>query len=290
MLQNVPINVRLLAPCSRGYNYASPFAASDSIPEQIRTRLGHDLAFIMTGFVSKLDLLFHPESKLKLLSWSVGAMTLLSTYQLLHAGQLSPENEKTLNTKISEVIIFEATTGLLLGQPASAFTAKYRKDLESLDSAGMWRRSISQVTGIYHYEAKVLEDVKDGIRDETTVYPINESLADDPAFMEKITPIMDAAPLRFYQQAATPENAEGRAYTRECVKGMLGSGARVVVLSTKHCVPDCLEASAVLIEEFKAVDKDAGKEGKVELRFIEGEYNHFINVTAPKILWKSLTL
>ncbi|KAF8861248.1 hypothetical protein BDZ45DRAFT_740574 [Acephala macrosclerotiorum] len=209
---------------NRGYKYASPFAASDSAPEQIRICLGHDLASIVTGFSSKLDLLSHPKLRLKLLSWSVGAMSLLSTYQLLYSGQLSPENEETLNIKVTEIIAVEATTELLLGRPALTFTAKYHKDLER----------------IYHYEPKVLENVKNGIRDKTTVYPINESLADDPAFIEIITLMMDAAPLRFYQQAATPENAEGRAYTRECVKGLLKSGARIAVLSTKHCVPDYL--------------------------------------------------
>lgn len=171
MLQNIPPNVRLLAPCSRGYKYASPFTTSDLTPKQIRARLGHSLASTITAFISKLDFLSHPGSKLKVLSWSVGAMTLLFAHQLLHTSQLSPENEKTLNKHINEIIIFEASTGLLLGRPASAFTAKYRKDLESLDPAGMWMRSMRQVTEIYHYDLKVLEDVENGIRDEITIYP-----------------------------------------------------------------------------------------------------------------------
>lgn len=79
------------------------------------------------------------------------------------------------------------------------------------------------------------------------MYPINETLADDPEFMKIINPLIDPAPLPFYQQASTPENEEGRQYTRESLRGMLESGAeKIVILSTKNCVPDCLEASAVL--------------------------------------------
>lgn len=289
MLKHVPDNIRLLAPCSRGYKYASPFSASGT-PDNIRAQLGHDIASITTNFISKLSLLSHFRSKVKLLSWSVGAMTLLSAYQLLHTHQLSLENEDTLRSKIREVIILEATTGLLFGLPPSAFTARYRKDLESLDAACMWTRSIRQVMGVYHYEPKVLEDVRNGARDATTVYPINESLADDSEFMKIVNPFIDPTPLPFYQQASTPESEEGRQYIKESLRGMLDNGAeKIVILSTKHCVPDCLEASAVLVGEFGTLQEESGKGDKVELRFIEGRYNHFVNVTAPDALWKSLT-
>lgn len=50
----------------------------------------------------------------------------------------------------------------------------------------------------------------------------------------EITPLMDAAPLEYYQQASTLENEEGQQYTTESVRGMLSSGAKTVVLSTKY--------------------------------------------------------
>ncbi|KAE8443638.1 hypothetical protein EG329_001496 [Mollisiaceae sp. DMI_Dod_QoI] len=291
MLQNVPPNVRLLAPCSRGYKYGSPFSTSDATPEQLRARLGHDLASVTTNIVSKLHLLSHPQSKLKLLCWSVGTMTLLSAYQLLWTSQLSSENEETLKIKVDEIIIFEGTPGLLMPPPASAFTEKYQRDLEILDPASSWIKSILQTTGIYHYDPMAFADTENGIPDEMTVYPINESLADDPAFMKIVTPLMDPAPLSYYFLAGTLKNGEGRAYLRESVKGMLSSGAeKVVVLCTRHCIPECLQASASLMDDFRLCGRDIGKEGKAKLRFVEGDHNHFVNVTAPEVLWKSLTL
>lgn len=97
-------------------------------------------------------------------------------------------------------------------------------------------------------------------------------------------------PVSRYLKAATPENEEGEEYARSAMKAMMQSPGvnSIKVLSTKHTFVDCLVGVAELVGQFTAMEKIMKMEGNMNLRWIEGEYNHLVHVHAPQVLWAAL--
>jgi hypothetical protein len=289
MLSCIPSNTRVLAHSTRGYKGSSPFSDSDSTPEQLRTRIGQDLASIVAGYIEKLSLLSNPGSKVKLLTWSIGVCSLLSGYNLCAEGKLKPAHEEALREQISEIIVFEGPSTLGFGIPASASTQAYREVVSTLNPGDMFVAAIRQVTGIFDYSQAIIDDVVKGIPTMDAVFQLRSSLADDDAFMAIITPIMEPNPLSYYVQARTQESDEGVEYSRTALRAMLEAPAvkQIKVLTTKHTVSDCLEGPAVLVGELSKLEKEMEVK-KTSLRFVEGEYNHFVLVQAPEVLWEAI--
>jgi hypothetical protein len=289
MLSSVPTNTRVLAHSTRGYKGSSPFSASDSSPEQLRARIGHDLASIVAAYIHKLFLLSNPGSKVKLLTWSIGVCSLLSAYNLLAEGKLEHVHEEALSEQISQIIIFEGPSELGFGMPASASTLAFRSSVGTLTPGAMFVAAIRRATGIYDYPQEVLDDVVKGIPTTHVDFQPRSSLADDDAFMAIITPIMEPGPLSYYVQARTQESDEGVDYSRTALRAMLKAPAvtRINVLTTKHTVPDCFAGPAVLVGELARLEEEIQVK-KMSLRFVEGEYNHFVLVQAPDVLWKAI--
>lgn len=247
------------------------------------------MASVVAGFIEKLSLLSNPESKVKLLTWSIGVCSFLSAYNLLAKGKLQPAQAQALREQISEIIIFEGPSTLGFGIPASASTQAYRAVISTLTPGGMFVAAIRQVTGIYDYSEAIIEDVVKGISTMDVVFQPRSSLADDDAFMAIITPIVEPEPLEFYVKAGTQESAEGVEYSRTALRAMLEASAvkKIKVLTTKHTVPDCLEGLAVLVGELTKLEKEMEVK-KMKLCFVEGGYNHFVLVQAPEVLWKAI--
>jgi hypothetical protein len=289
MLSCVPSNTRVLAHSTRGYTGSSPFSEADSAEEQLRARIGQDLASVVAEFIEKLSLLSNPGSKVKLLTWSIGVCSLLSAYNLLAEGKLNPDGEKSLREQISEIIIFEGPSTLGFGIPASASTEAYREVVSTLTPGGMFVAAIRQVTGIYDYSEAILDDVVKGVPTMDVVFQPRSSLADDDKFMAIITPIMESEPLRFYVKARTQESEEGVEYSRTALRAILEAPSvkKIKVLTTKHTVPDCLEGPAVLVGELTKLEKEMEVE-KMKLCFAEGDYNHFVLIQAPEVLWEAI--
>jgi len=289
MLDSVPSNTRVLAHSTRGYAGSSSFSNPDASEEELRTLIGKDLASVIVGFVDQLSLLSHPASTMKLLTWSIGVCSLLSAYNLLATEKLPSSHSEVLTTQVSEIIVFEGPSTLGFGIPASAATLAFRAVFDNLSPGEMFVTAIRQVTGIYDYSDEVLEKVVNGVPTLDAVFQPRGSLADDEDFMGIINPIMDPTPLGIYVKARTQESKEGLEWSRTALKAMLeASGVKEVkVLTTKHTVPDCLEGPAVLVGEFTRLEEER-KVKKMKLRWVEGEYNHFVLVQAPNELWKTI--
>ena len=291
MLDSVPPNIRVLAHSTRGYKGSSPFSNPDAIGEELRTLIGKDLAAVIAGFIEKLSLLSNPGSKVKLLTWSIGVCSLLSAYNLRAEGKLTSSHEKVFREQISEIIVFEGPSTLGFGIPASAATLAFRALFDTLSPGDMFVAAIRQVTGIYDYSKEIIDDVVNGIPTMDVEFQPRSSLADDEAFMAITTPIMDPDPLGIYVKARTQESDEGLEWSRVALKAMLEAPGveRVKVLTTKHTVPDCLEGPAVLVGELTKLEVET-KVKKMDLCWVEGEYNHFVLVQAPDELWKAIIL
>ena len=288
MVSSVPPHARALAHSTRGYNGSSPFPNPDASESELRTLIGQDLASVVAGFNSQLSLLSHPNSKIKLLTWSIGVCSLLSAYNLLAEGKLEHAQEKVLYSHISEIMVFEGPSTLGFGIPASAATLAFRAVFDSLSPGDMFVAAIRQVTGIYDYSEAILDDVVKGVPTMDVVFQPRSSLADDEVFMEIISSIMDPAPLGIYIKARTQENDEGLEWSRMALKAMLDAPGvkEIKVLATRHTVPDCLEGPAVLVGELTSLEEAQVK--KMRLCWVEGEYNHFVLVQAPNELWAAI--
>jgi hypothetical protein len=290
MLFSVPPHTRVLAHSTRGYVGSSPFPNPEASEENLRTLIGHDLASVIATFISELSLLSHPASKVKLLTWSIGVCSLLSAYNLLAEGKLEhADREEALRSQISEIIVFEGPSTLGFGIPASASTLAFRSVFDTLSPGDMFVAAIRQVTGIYDYSELFLEDVVKGVPTLDVVFQPRTSLADDEEFMGIISPIMDPAPLSIYVKARTQEGEEGTEWSRSALRAMLDApGVKdIKVLTTKHTVPDCLEGPAVLVGDLTRLEKELLVKKKT-LCWIEGEYNHFVLIQAPTVLWKAI--
>lgn len=292
MLDTTPPNIRFLAHSTRGYKGSSSFGADDATPDQIKSRLGHDLASIVTAYIDQLGLLSHSGSKLKLIFWSLGGGNIISAYNLLANNALSTTEADTLRTKVSEIILYENPSHLCFGASASVFTNAYRAAIAGKSYEEMFDISIKNVTGFYDYDNSTIANLKVGIRDDKTAYRPRRSATDDAGFMEFITPAIDPAPLPYYLQSITPESEEGVKYARDALKAMLESpGVRnVKVLTTRYTVPDCLEGAAIVVGELRTLEKGMGieEDTKTELRLVDGEYNHFLHVQAPEVVWENV--
>jgi hypothetical protein len=273
MLDSVPPNTRVLAHSTRGYNGSSPFSNPDANEEELCTLIGQDLASVIAGYIGQLSLLSNPDSKVKLLTWSIGVCSLLSTYNLCAEGKLTPSHEKILREHISEIIVFEGPSTLGFGIPASAATLAFRAVFDTLSPGDMFVAAIKQVTGIYDYSESIKDDVVKGIPTMDAVFQPRSSLADDEAFMAIITPIMDPTPLSVYVKARTQESEEGLEWSRVALKAVLEAPGvkEVKVLTTKHTVPDCLEGPAVLVSELTKLETETQAK-KMKLCWVEGEY------------------
>jgi hypothetical protein len=289
MIESVPTNTRVLAPGLRAYTGSSPFSEHDSSPEQLRSRIGQDLASIVAAYIDQLSLLSNAGSKVKLFTWSMGVCSLLSAYSLLSQGKLTPECQKALSEKISDIIIFEAPATVGLGRPASASTREAHFVCSTLTPGGQFIASMRQVTGIYEYPQTILDDVEKGVPTMDAPFQSRSTLADKDAFMAIISPTMEPEPMSYYVKARTPESDEGIEYARVALRTICeASGVRkLTVLTTKHTVPDCLEGSAVLVGEVLKLEHEKSSK-KMRLCFVEGECNHFALVEAPKALWAAM--
>jgi hypothetical protein len=289
MLDSVPPNTRVLAHSTRGYNGSSPFNNPDATEEELRTLIGQDLASVIAGYIGQLSLLSNPDSKVKLLTWSIGVCSLLSAYSLCAEGKLTPSHEKFLREQISEIIVFEGPSTLGFGIPASAATLTFRALFDTLGPGDMFVAAIRQVTGNYDYSESIIGNVAKGVPTMDVVFQPRSSLADDGTFMAIITPIMDPAPLSVYVKARTQESQEGLEWSRVALKVMLEAPGvkEIKVLTTKHTVPDCLEGPAVLVGELTKLETET-QARKMKLCWVEGEYNHFVLVQAPTELWKAI--
>jgi len=133
-------NVRFLAPSTRGYTGSSPFPTSltsDANGENIRDLLGRDLVGTTAAFVTQLQLLENPESRIKLLAWSAGNIYLLSAFSLLTNGRLGEEDAKVMKECMHEIIIFDPPATMVLGNPVSASTRAYHAEASSVNTAGV---------------------------------------------------------------------------------------------------------------------------------------------------------
>jgi pimeloyl-ACP methyl ester carboxylesterase len=289
MIESVPTNTRVLAPSLRGYTGSSPFSEQDSSPEQLRTRIGQDLASIVAAYIEQLSLLSNAGSKVRLFTWSLGVCSLLSAYTLLAEGKLMPECEVVISEKVSDIIIFEAPATVGFGRPASASTREQQSVINTLTPGGQFIASMRQVTGIYEYPQGILDDVVKGVPVMDVVFQPGSSLADDDAFMAIITPIMEPAPMSYYVKARTTESEEGTEYARAALRAMIKAPGvkKVRVLTTKHTVPDCLEGSAVLVGDLTKLEPETQSK-KMKLCFVEGKCNHFALVQEPKALWAAI--
>lgn len=195
-----------------------------------------------------------------------------------------------MREQISEIVIFEPPSSLGLGLSPSAFTIAYRESVIGKDPQPMFAIAMSQVTGFYKFPEHVISYVEKGVRDEDTDYRPYKSSFQEAWFGEAVVSSMDPAPVSKYLKAATPENEEGEEYARSAMKTMTQSpGVKSIkVRSTKHTVADYLEGVAELMGEFMAMEKVMEIEGKMNLKWIEWEYNHFVHVHAPEMLWAAL--
>ena len=287
MLNSIPPTTRLLAHSTRGYKNSSPFT-SEGQPsaQEARDCLGEDLASVIGGYVEKLSLLSHPESSIKLICWSLGGGSVMAAYNLCAKKGLSDENAKALNKQISEIIFYEPPATLVLGLEPSASTSASR---QSATNPNPLENFLVGAAGIYEYPLPFLQNIKAGVRWERTVFKPKGTLANDANFRKLAEETMDPGPMMNYITACTPRFTEGKEYVRDALKAMLGApGVRKVkALSTLYTVPDCIEGTGVLATRLQELEKEMQVE-KSELCFVQGEYNHFVHVQAPEVLWASI--
>jgi hypothetical protein len=149
---------------------------------------------------------------------------------------------------------------------------------------------MTQVTGFYNFPEHVISRVEMGVRDEVIILKPYKSSYEEQWFGEAVITSIDPAPIDKYLKAATPENENGIEYGRISMKEMFESeGVRSIkLLSTRHTVVDCMEGVAELVRQFTAMKQGKEMDGKMRLKWIEGEYNHFVHVYAPEVLWAAL--
>lgn len=290
MLDHVPPHTRFLAFSTRGYAPSSPLDAA-STPLQIQAQLGHDLAAVISNFITQLSLLAHPESKVKLLVWSMGFGSFLSTYQLLGSFRLALDSDMTMRGRINEVIIFEIPPTMVLGAPPSADMQSYNKNIENKSSAEIFQIGMQRVTGFYNLPDSVFTDLQRGVANTEIVPPAEKFSSDDPEFMRFVGSSMDPGPIVSYTAAAL-HGEKGDAYSKAALNSLMKSGVKkVTVLTTRKTMADCLGGNALCYGMLRDLRKDMGDDWhspQVESRLIEGEYNHFIHVHDPKALWDSI--
>ena len=287
MLDSIPPATRLLAHSTRGYKNSSPFTSDgQSSAQETRGGLGEDLASVIAGYVDKLSLLSHPESSIKLICWSLGGGSVLAAYNLCTKNSLSDANSRALNESISEIIFYEPPATLVLGLEPSASTLASR---QSATHSNPLENFLVGAAGIYEYPLPFLQNIKAGVRGDRTIFKPKGTLADDANFRNLAEETMDPGPMMNYIIASTPRFAEGEEHVRDALKAMLAAPgvSKVKVLTTLHTVPDCIEGSGVLVTRLQELEKEMQVE-KSELCFVQGEYNHFVHVQAPEVLWASI--
>jgi hypothetical protein len=287
MLNYIPPNTRLLAHSTRGYKNSSPFSLEcQSSAQKSRDCLGEDLASVIAGYVERLSLLSHPQSSIKIICWSLGCGSVMSAYNLCAQNSLPDDNARTLKERISEIIFYEPPASLVLGQEPSASTLASR---ESATHQNPLENFLVGAAGIYEYPLPFLQSMKSGVHFERSIFRPKDTLANDTNFRKLAEEIMDPGPMMNYIIASTPKFAEGEDYVRRALKAILEApGVRKIkVLTTLHTVPDCIEGCGVLTAQLQDLEKDM-QVTKSELCFVQGEYNHFVHVQAPEVLWTSI--
>lgn len=175
--------------------------------------------------------------------------------------------------------------------PSSAIADRKAHEAETLPEkiAGFKNKAF----GMYVYPESYFDDLQKVNKDfGATEYwsaKYTNTLADDQTFLESLDGVLDVAPFSIYAAAFTPASQDGRDYARRAFKAMLSSPGVLAIkaVTTKHTLATCIEGSVRLIGELRELQSETQKRD-LQLKFIEGPYNHSIHVQAPEVLWSEI--
>lgn len=299
MAATVPPNTRLLAFSRRGYGGSSPFSEDVSACSDIRDRLGDDFASVTTAFVERLSLLAHPDSRVKVICWSLGHVSLLKAYHLLYQGRLSDAKKHVLSSQVSEIIFFEPPASSALGFEPSASVADVRRnqaEASVLDPAQQIQGLLDLFFGVWDFPDYFMagaETQKPGERPGfSEMFLPTMTLNGDPDIKERAQDgILEFGCLPYCIAAVTPITPEGRQDVQDALKAMLSAPGikSLKTLNARNSLPECIEGPLLLGAELRHIDLQIKSGTDIKTIILDGRYMHYVHNQAPELVWANIT-
>lgn len=291
MLATRPSGTRCIGYNRRGYSGSC--SNTDKIlqsPTGQRDIIGEDLIAFLRYIVDNVSILNRESNKLALVGWSAGCQVIISAYS--HLSSLHPRDKELLTAKINRIIFFEppGTSSFLL-PPVAANHFWWEQCLQKMaspeaanDPSLVQEAFWAYATGFYDLDPLIINDgliILDDRVKAARFSALSEDLEFKKAYLEDA---LDSGPVSFDMSGkwhTDPALAQLR--IQMALEALIGSDGieEILVLTTKHAVPDCIAGAQWLSTEL-------GKLGSRKTRLViaEGRYNHWFPNTNPDLFWQ----